>query len=214
MDSSSSSVRVFCRFRPTRPNHESVKNEIILSENTNSIILGQRAKFKANVAGGGKFHFDSVFPETATQQNVFEKVGNTLMEDTFKGYNSSIIAYGQTGSGKTHTMFGPGWDESGGNASPLAPAGSFSGMEGLVPRIASNLFGEIEQKCSKSTKLDINVYVTIIEIYNETIRDLLKAASATDDPKPKTLKLRESKSRGVYIDGIERRKGNICGVFA
>ena len=96
------------------------------------------------------------------------------MEDTFKGYNSSIIAYGQTGSGKTHTMFGPGWDESGENASPLAPGGKCSGMEGLVPRIASSLFGEIEQKCSKSTKLDINVYVTIIN-YNETIRDLLKA---------------------------------------
>ena len=107
MDSSSSSVRVFCRFRPTRPNHESVKNEVIPSENTNSVILGQRAKFKANVAGGGKFHFDSVFPETATQQNVFEKVGNSLMEDTFKGYNSSIIAYGQTGSGKTHTNVWP-----------------------------------------------------------------------------------------------------------
>ena len=43
MDSSSSSVRVFCRFRPTRPNHESVKNEVILSESTNSVILGQRA---------------------------------------------------------------------------------------------------------------------------------------------------------------------------
>ena len=103
-------------------------------------------------------------------------------------------------------MFGPGWDESAENASPLAPGGKCSGMEGLVPRIASSLFGEIEQKCSKSTKLDINVYVTIIEIYNETIRDLLKGSSASGDPKPKTLKLRESKSRGVYIDGIERRK--------
>ena len=93
----SSSVRVFCRFRPTRDNHESVKNDITLSESSNSVTLGQRAKFRANVAGSGNFHFDSVFPDTATQENVYGKVGLSLMEDTFKGYNSSIIAYGQTG---------------------------------------------------------------------------------------------------------------------
>ena len=110
MEQSSSSVRVFCRFRPTRTQHASVENELKINENTNSVILGQQAKFRANVVGG-KFHFDRTFPSTATQQDVYGKVGHSLMEDTFKGYNTSIIAYGQTGSGKTHTMFGPGWDE-------------------------------------------------------------------------------------------------------
>ena len=243
MEQSSSSVRVFCRFRPTRTQHASVENELKVNENTNSVILGQQAKFRANVVGG-KFHFDRTFPSTATQQDVYGKVGHSLMEDTFKGYNTSIIAYGQTGSGKTHTMFGPGWDEedtienivnnTDNNSNNIQSYVSNSKTEGLVPRIALNLFDEIEQKCKENNKLDISVYVTIIEIYNESIRDLLKSSinNITEDGDPKKnnrknikqqvnnndnynsthnvnngkLKIRESKNRGVYIDGIERRK--------
>ena len=64
---------------------------------------------------------------------------------------------------------------------------SNSKTEGLVPRIALNLFDEIEQKCKENNKLDISVYVTIIEIYNESIRDLLKSSinNITEDGDPK-----------------------------
>ena len=38
MEQSSSSVRVFCRFRPTRTQHASVENELKINENTNSVM--------------------------------------------------------------------------------------------------------------------------------------------------------------------------------
>jgi kinesin family protein 6/9 len=50
--------------------------------------------------------FTHVFPEGATQEDVYGIVAQPVIEGCLDGYNGTIFAYGQTGSGKTYTMSG------------------------------------------------------------------------------------------------------------
>jgi len=65
------------------------------------------------------------------------------------------MAYGQTGSGKTHTMLG-------------TPAGSELGIMYLA---AAELFRIMSEKCKERTFFPLKLQY--LEIYNNTIRDLL-----------------------------------------
>jgi len=96
------------------------------------------------------FHFDYVFTPLSTQQQCFAEVRDTAIS-ALDGYNTCVFAYGQTGSGKTHTMFG----------TPTEP--------GLVPRTIAALFDEIDRR---GQQYEYTISATLIEIYNEQIRDL------------------------------------------
>lgn len=50
--------------------------------------------------------FDQVFDINSTQEQVFEKVGEPVINNILDGFHGTIMAYGQTSSGKTHTMQG------------------------------------------------------------------------------------------------------------
>jgi DNA replication protein DnaC len=50
------------------------------------------------------FTFDYIASEETAQQEIFEEVGRSIIEQCLHGYNGSIFAYGQTGSGKTFTI--------------------------------------------------------------------------------------------------------------
>eukprot|EP00439_Symbiodinium_sp_Y106_P014984 s7300_g2.t1 len=101
------------------------------------------------------FAFDNVFGKDSTQPEVFEMLGNPLLDrpcsedKAFEGYNATIFAYGQTGSGKTHTMM----------------ADRKSDDRGLVPRISDNLFQRETRK--------FLICCSFLEIYNEIVYDLL-----------------------------------------
>lgn len=50
--------------------------------------------------------FDFVADEGTPQQQIYEELGEPLVQNCIDGYNASILCYGQTGSGKSYTMFG------------------------------------------------------------------------------------------------------------
>ena len=50
------------------------------------------------------FVFDHVFSSSASQERVFEVVGEPILEDVLRGYNGTIFAYGQTAAGKTYSV--------------------------------------------------------------------------------------------------------------
>lgn len=95
-----------------------------------------------------------------------------------KGYNGTIFAYGQTGAGKSFTMFGP----SNGDDS----------TRGIIPRACKHIFDCIE---SDETETEYTLKCSFLEIYKEIIRDLL-------DPAGVNLKVRETPSRGVWVQGL------------
>ncbi len=113
-----------------------------------------------------------VFGEESTQRQVWEKTVQPLVDFVLSGCNASVFAYGCTGSGKTHTMVGTA-------SSP-----------GVMVLTLERLFERMRQEPAAK----MSAKMSYVEIYNETIRDLLT-------PSLKKLALRESDDRGKSLAG-------------
>ena len=119
-------------------------------------------------------------PSFASQDLVFQCLGQDILENAFQGYNACIFAYGQTGSGKSYTMMGS------------------RDQAGLIPRLCDALFERIGQlSCGES---EAKVEVSYMEIYNEKVFDLLDLTSATKSG----LKVREHSVLGPYVAGLSQ----------
>lgn len=92
------------------------------------------------------------------------------------GYNATVFAYGATGCGKTHTITG----------TVQAPGVIFLTMQELFERIG-------ERNDEKHTEVSLSY----LEIYNETIRDLLVPGGSKQ-----TLMLREDANQAVSVAGL------------
>ena len=90
------------------------------------------------------------------QKDVYDIAAKPIIDSVLEGFNGTIFAYGQTSSGKTHTMTGPSIDD--------------VEMQGIVPRMVRNVFHRIE---TAEEAIVFEVKVSMIEIYNEKVRDLL-----------------------------------------
>ncbi|OAQ35609.1 kinesin-domain-containing protein [Linnemannia elongata AG-77] len=127
-----------------------------------------------------RYAFDRVFHEDAQQEEVFENTTRHLIDGVLNGYNGTLFAYGATGCGKTHTISGT-LDK---------PGIIFLTMQELYDRIK-----EVEDEKT------IEVSLSYLEVYNETIRDLLtKPGSETS--KPASLHLREDSAKKISIAGL------------
>lgn len=132
-----------------------------------------------------------MFNPTSTQENIYLQSVAPIVDSVLEGFNGSIMAYGQTSSGKTHTMLGPDIDD--------------EVNRGIIPRMVEGIFNKIE---TAPEDIEFTVKVSMIEIYNEKIRDLL-------DPKKNNLKIHEHKDKGVYVkDMTESYVGSEDEVFA
>ena len=135
------------------------------------------------------FSFDYVANDTASQADIFNKIGIPLVDTCLQGYNSTLFAYGQTGSGKTYTTFGDDGDKE---------------KEGIVPRCLQYLFSKVEELTTENTQFLVTC--SMCEIYNEKIIDLLD----DEDPKKevKYLKIRETIEHESYIEGLTQETIN------
>ena len=124
-----------------------------------------------------KFAYDHVFPAYARNDAVYDTVGASIVKTSvLGGLNGTIFAYGVTSSGKTHTMMG---DEE---------------TPGIVPHAVSDLFEHVS--AGERSKI-FNVSVSMIEIYNEVVNDLL-------DPGNTNLRLREEQKAGGAQAGMRQ----------
>ncbi|KAI9296441.1 kinesin-domain-containing protein [Neoconidiobolus thromboides FSU 785] len=101
---------------------------------------------------------------------VYSKCGRDIVLSAMEGYNGTLFAYGQTSSGKTYTM---GTEEE----------------PGIIPQAVDDIFKYIKRTGGSKEYL---LRVSYIEIYNETIKDLLS-------PEMGDLRVHEDKIRGVYV---------------
>lgn len=131
------------------------------------------------------FTFDKSFwshdesdPHFSGQEDVYNSFGEDFLDHNFDGYHTCIFAYGQTGSGKSYTMMG----------TPFEP--------GLIPRTCRGLFERIDME--ENSAITYKVHVSYFEIYNEHVKDLLTPKTNS----PNYLKIRESKSDGVYVQNL------------
>ncbi|KAM9197352.1 kinesin-like protein KIF11 isoform 3-T3 [Dugong dugon] len=135
------------------------------------------------------YTFDMVFGASTKQIDVYRSVVCPILDEVIMGYNCTIFAYGQTGTGKTFTMEGERspneeytWEED-----PLA---------GIIPRTLHQIFEKLSDNGT-----EFSVKVSLLEIYNEELFDLLNPSTDVserlqmfDDPRNK---------RGVIIKGLE-----------
>jgi hypothetical protein len=114
----------------------------------------------------------------ATQRMVFNDLGRDVLNSAFDGYNSCLFAYGQTGSGKSYSMVGYGKNK------------------GIIPIVCEEMFNAIAANTDPTVKYQ--VVVSMLEIYNECVKDLL-------NPKvnpPGGLKIRSKPGIGVYVEDL------------
>uniref|UniRef100_A0A8P4KD72 Kinesin-like protein n=1 Tax=Dicentrarchus labrax TaxID=13489 RepID=A0A8P4KD72_DICLA len=135
------------------------------------------------------YTFDMVFGPAAKQIDVYRSVVCPILDEVIMGYNCTVFAYGQTGTGKTFTMEGERspdeqftWEED-----PLA---------GIIPRTLHQIFEKLSENGT-----EFSVKVSLLEIYNEELFDLLSPTEDVterlqlfDDPRNK---------RGVVVKGLE-----------
>ena len=89
----------------------------------------------------------------ASQQRVFDDVGVGMLDNALNGYNAALFAYGQTGSGKSYSITG------------------YGANKGIVPIMCTKVF-ERAASMDKTTT-EFQVTFSMLEIYNERVRDLL-----------------------------------------
>lgn len=161
-------VRVFVRVRPLLSgDRETRDTSVVCNKDTNAISLVQA--LPAGTASSSsvarplthQFSFDRVFDQGTQQADVFEDV-QELVQSAMDGYRICLFSYGQTGSGKTHTMTGE-------------PSGH---ARGLIPRSMELILRRaVELGAAGWT---VRVSMSILELYNEELRDLLPAETASN----------------------------------
>ncbi|KAJ3529478.1 hypothetical protein NMY22_g8984 [Coprinellus aureogranulatus] len=206
-------IRVFARVRPVLPSDlpssarveeideeevEKVKarfafpdeeehKDIVLYSTSESAMGNERKEVYT-------FGFDRVFEPHSTQLEVFEEISQ-LAQSCVDGYNVCIFAYGQTGSGKSWTMEG----------------GPTEDTAGMIPRAVEQVFRVAEEMKSKGWEYRIEGQ--FLEIYNETIHDLLTPFDASDKKKheikhdPKTGRTTVTELTVVPLTSPEQVKG-------
>ncbi len=140
------------------------------------------AKFQKTLMPAGRrvkdmrYAFDRVFDENATQEEVYMSTTKSLLDSILDGYNATVFAYGATGCGKTHTISGT------------------LQHPGIIFLTMQELFEKVEA-ISPIKRTEISL--SYLEIYNETIRDLLVPGGST-----KGLALREDADQKISVPGL------------
>lgn len=113
------------------------------------------------------YTFDRVFSCDCTTRKVYEEGAKEVALAVVSGINSSVFAYGQTSSGKTYTMIG------------------------ITEYTMSDIYDYIEKHKEREFVLKFSA----MEIYNESVRDLLSA-----DTSP--LRLLDDPERGTIVEKL------------
>ncbi|TXG60065.1 hypothetical protein EZV62_014638 [Acer yangbiense] len=169
-------IRVFCRCRPLNKEEILAANATVVdfdvAKNGDLGILTSSSTKKI-------FKFDRVYTPKDDQVDVFADA-SPMVISVLDGYNVCIFAYGQTGTGKTFTMEGTVQNR------------------GVNYRTLEQLF-EISKE--RSETFTYNISVSVLEVYNEQIRDLLATSPAS-----KKLEIKQSFEGSHHVPGIVEAK--------
>lgn len=179
-EENSDNVRVIARFRPMN------KVELELVERgMGNVCVKYNKKDGCTVMNSVGFSqsytLDRIFDSNTSQEQIFNEVAKTTINDILRGYNGTIFTYGQSGSGKTHTMYG---------SSLYDPD-----LKGMIPRCIEYMFDFINHPQNENIKFQIKF--SMLEIYKENLYDLLNPEIDTKD-----LKIKETKDKQVYVKGL------------
>lgn len=178
-------IRVFCRMRPFLPSElkaeDTESSHVTFDDNDATKIMVNDTNSNTPAA---PFKFDIVFKQDATQSAIFGELSQ-LVQSALDGYSVCVFAYGQTGSGKTYTMEGPdNYDDE---------------SMGMIPRSVYQIFESAKKMKEKGWSFEFKS--SMLEIYNETINDLLYEGKAESAPKHEIRLVKEG-SKEVHVTNL------------
>ncbi|RYQ79917.1 hypothetical protein Ahy_Scaffold1g106670 isoform I [Arachis hypogaea] len=161
-------ILVSVRLRPLN-DKERARNDVPEWECINDTTIIYRSNLSASDRSlyPTAYTFDRVFRADASTRQVYEEAAKEVALSVVNGINSSIFAYGQTSSGKTYTM------------------------SGVTEYTVADIFNYIQ----KHTEREFVLKFSAIEIYNESVRDLLSTDSTP-------LRLLDDPERGTVIERL------------
>ncbi|GFP94520.1 kinesin-like protein nack1 [Phtheirospermum japonicum] len=113
------------------------------------------------------YTFDRIFSSDCSTREVYEQGAKDVAISVVRGINSTVFAYGQTSSGKTYTM------------------------TGITEYAVADIFDYIH----KHSNRDFILKFSAMEIYNESVRDLLSSDSIP-------LRLLDDPERGTIVEKL------------
>lgn len=187
------SVKVAVRVRPFNPREKERDPVCCIKMVGNTTIMFDELGGKKEFAFDHSFWSHDGFEEDengyyypadsiyADQKLVFDTLGKEILDNAWEGYNCCLFAYGQTGSGKSYSMVG------------------YKSNKGIVPISCNEIFQRID--ATKGPHKQYEVSVSMLEIYNEKVQDLL---IPINDRPSAGLKIRESKTVGVFVENLTK----------
>lgn len=206
------------------------------------IRVRQPATTSSSAPAERTFAFDRVFGPESTQEAVFDEV-RPIVEGVLGGVSATIFAYGQTGAGKTHTMMG---SEALPGVTPRAVRCLIEGASAARAQLGAAASKDDEEqaadadaaadgengdaeagaagaKASAASKRrlvsDAVIEVGMLEIYRETLRDLLSDAdedgaadsssatgSKSTSSRGSELSIHQKRGSAVYVQGLTYRR--------
>ncbi|NXA44627.1 KIF9 protein, partial [Nothocercus julius] len=181
MDTVEKRVHAFVRVKPTA---DFAQDMIKFGQDNKSIDIYIKKDVKQGVVNNRQtewcFRLDGVL-HNASQDLAYETVAEKLVSEALNGYNGTIMCYGQTGAGKTYTMTGTTADYR---------------HRGIIPRAIQ----QVLKAAAHCVDRFVTVRVSYLEIYNETLCDLLSTVTSngTGDVQLAVVDCPE----GVYVKGL------------
>uniref|UniRef100_A0ACD5VY82 Uncharacterized protein n=1 Tax=Avena sativa TaxID=4498 RepID=A0ACD5VY82_AVESA len=173
-----SRILVFVRLRPmSRKEKEAGSKSCVKIVNKKDVYITELTSENDYLGlkrvRGRHFCFDASFPDSTMQSEVYSTSTADLVEGVLQGRNGTVFCYGATGAGKTYTMLGT--------------------MEnpGVMVLAIKDLFLKVRQRSHDGSH---SIQLSYLEVYNETVRDLLSPG--------RPLLLREDKQQGTVAAGL------------
>ncbi|XP_075655735.1 kinesin-like protein KIN-7G isoform X2 [Castanea sativa] len=161
-------IYVSVRLRPLNEK-EIARNDVSEWEciNDSTIIYRSNLSVSERSMYPTAYTFDRVFRGDCSTRQVYEEAAKEVALVVVSGINASIFAYGQTSSGKTYTM------------------------SGITEYAVADIYDYIEKHKEREFLLKFSA----MEIYNESVRDLLSADSTN-------LRLLDDPERGTVVERL------------
>jgi kinesin family member C1 len=143
-------LKIFCRVKPTVNKFIEYPEAGTASQMRSITICKAQTK--------SSYTFDGIFTEAACQEAVFKDL-EPYIQTAIDGGKVCIFSYGQTGSGKTYTLEGSDFVV-------------LSEDSGILPRAGALIYKEM----SRQNVSNFQIFISCIEVYMDTITDLLSDA--------------------------------------
>nr|XP_020473154.1 kinesin-like protein KIF9 [Monopterus albus] len=180
----SGKVDVFVRIRPTAKFSRGLIECLPDGQTVN--IYNRKDSRKLQDSKKGQLSFWSFRLEgvlkDVSQEEVYARVCQRVLQGALEGYNGTVLCFGQTGAGKTYTMTGS--------------TESYQ-YRGIIPRALQEVFREVD----KRTEHSLSVLLSYLEIYNETLVDLLSPQQGSTH-RSRGMAVVEEAGRGMFVRGL------------